>query len=200
MLPCFNLLDLLPSLHTSVNSPFPFISSLYSVYHFFHIRQLSFLLHFIFCSLLPLFHSISFVLTCCTLGSANPTILPIPLTQLQKLLDSLFPYTTHPILPSNLHFLLSYSVQGESIFLCNISNKLPSNTASYPKNCYVYQYEYQYTNDEQDLVHINIQDSTMGNCIPEEKRVYTMIHSLEYNLHMVTVIKNEIESHNFLHP
>jgi hypothetical protein len=41
---------------------------------------------------------------------------------------------------------------------------------------------------------INVQDySTLGNSIPEPKGVYSVIRNLEYNLHMVTVMKNEIE-------
>jgi hypothetical protein len=48
---------------------------------------------------------------------------------------------------------------------------------------------------------INVQDyNTMGHCIPEAKRVYAMICNLEYKLITVTVMKNEIDSHSFLHP
>jgi hypothetical protein len=53
---------------------------------------------------------------------------------------------------------------------------------------------YQYTSD------INVQDyNTMGNSIPEEKRVHAVILKLEYNLHMVTAMKNKTDSHNFFH-
>jgi hypothetical protein len=48
---------------------------------------------------------------------------------------------------------------------------------------------------------INVEDyNTMGNYIPEAKRVHAVIRNLGYNLHTVTVMTNEIDSHNFLHP
>jgi hypothetical protein len=47
---------------------------------------------------------------------------------------------------------------------------------------------FRYTSD------INVQDyNTMGNSIPEAKGVYSVIRNLEYNLHMVTMMKNETQ-------